>query len=59
MATLTTLPQNSVDWLYTWSLLYYMNMHRDVLIVLKNTLKWVPILGWVRVLRMPCICVLD
>lgn len=28
---------------------YIMNMHQDVLIVLKRSLKWIPILGWVRV----------
>lgn len=25
-----------------------MGTHKDVFIVLKNSLKWVPILGWVR-----------
>ena len=44
------LQQNSVDWLYIWSLTYFMNMHRDVLIVLKKSLKWVPIAGRVRAL---------
>lgn len=35
------------DWWYVWCLTYFMNMHRDVLIVLKRSLKWVPVLGWV------------
>ncbi|KAI5116740.1 hypothetical protein M0805_000434 [Coniferiporia weirii] len=34
------------DWWYTWCLTYFMDMHRDVLIVLKRSLKWVPVLGW-------------
>jgi hypothetical protein len=25
-----------------------MDTHRDVFIVLKESLKWVPVLGWVR-----------
>ncbi|KAI0308051.1 acyltransferase-domain-containing protein [Multifurca ochricompacta] len=49
------LPQNSVlianhqvyaDWWYAWCLTYFMNTHRDVCIVLKKSLKWVPVLGW-------------
>lgn len=32
---------------YAWCLTYFMNTHRDVYIVLKKSLKWVPILGWV------------
>lgn len=38
-----------LDWWYVWNLTYFMNMHQDVLIVLKRSLKWVPILGWVRI----------
>ncbi|KAL5494708.1 hypothetical protein ACEPAI_169 [Sanghuangporus weigelae] len=34
------------DWWYAWSFMYFMNMHRDILIVLKKSLKWVPVLGW-------------
>ncbi|KAH8110656.1 acyltransferase-domain-containing protein [Phellopilus nigrolimitatus] len=34
------------DWLYVWCLTYFMGMHKDVLIVLKRSLKWVPVLGW-------------
>jgi len=34
------------DWWYTWCLMYFMNTHRDVFIVLKKSLKWLPILGW-------------
>jgi len=32
---------------YAWCLTYFMNTHRDVYIVLKKSLKWVPIVGWV------------
>ncbi|KAL6304272.1 acyltransferase-domain-containing protein [Sparassis latifolia] len=34
------------DWWYAWCLTYYMGTHKDVLIVLKKSLKWVPVLGW-------------
>lgn len=34
------------DWWYAWCLTYFMDTHRDVFIVLKNSLKWVPIVGW-------------
>ncbi|TFY80419.1 hypothetical protein EWM64_g3593 [Hericium alpestre] len=49
------LPQKSVlianhqvysDWWYAWCLMYFTGTHRDVYIVLKKSLKWVPILGW-------------
>ncbi|KAI0274899.1 acyltransferase-domain-containing protein [Gloeopeniophorella convolvens] len=49
------LPQKSVlianhqvyaDWWYAWSLTYFMDTHRDVFIVLKKSLKWMPIIGW-------------
>ncbi|KAI0932394.1 hypothetical protein AcW1_000467 [Taiwanofungus camphoratus] len=33
------------DWWYTWSLMYFMNTHKDVYIVLKDNLKWIPVLG--------------
>ncbi|EIW86486.1 hypothetical protein CONPUDRAFT_44786 [Coniophora puteana RWD-64-598 SS2] len=48
------LPQKSVitsnhqvysDWWYIWGLTYYMGTHKDVFIVLKKSLKWVPIIG--------------
>ena len=51
-ASIDLLRQNSTDWIYMWTLTYFMNVHTDVLIVLKNSLKWIPILGWVRVLRV-------
>ncbi|KAA1468636.1 acyltransferase-domain-containing protein [Dentipellis sp. KUC8613] len=35
-----------VDWWYAWCLTYFMGTHRDVFIVLKKSLKWVPVLGW-------------
>ncbi|KAI0639245.1 acyltransferase-domain-containing protein [Trametes polyzona] len=35
-----------LDWLYAWALTYYMGTHKDVFIVLKKSLKWVPIVGW-------------
>ncbi|KAL1952116.1 hypothetical protein VTO73DRAFT_1265 [Trametes versicolor] len=34
------------DWIYAWALTYYMGTHKDVFIVLKKSLKWVPVLGW-------------
>ncbi|KAH9835707.1 acyltransferase-domain-containing protein [Rhodofomes roseus] len=34
------------DWWYAWSLTYYMGTCADVFIVLKESLKWLPILGW-------------
>ncbi|KAI0785985.1 acyltransferase-domain-containing protein [Abortiporus biennis] len=34
------------DWWYAWCLTYFMGTHRDVFIVLKKSLKWVPIVGW-------------
>ncbi|KAF8272976.1 acyltransferase-domain-containing protein [Lactarius quietus] len=49
------LPQKSIlvanhqvyaDWWYAWCLTYFMDTHRDVCIVLKKSLKWVPIVGW-------------
>ncbi|KAI0321680.1 acyltransferase-domain-containing protein [Amylostereum chailletii] len=53
--TALNLPQKSVlianhqvyaDWWYAWCLTYFMGTHRDVLIVLKKSLKWLPIVGW-------------
>ncbi|KAH9178884.1 acyltransferase-domain-containing protein [Lactarius sanguifluus] len=49
------LPQKSIlvanhqvyaDWWYAWCLTYFMDTHRDVCIVLKKSLKWVPVIGW-------------
>ncbi|KAF8591904.1 acyltransferase-domain-containing protein [Ramaria rubella] len=34
------------DWLYLWCLTYRAGLHKDVLIVLKDSLKWIPMLGW-------------
>ncbi|CAL1696139.1 unnamed protein product [Somion occarium] len=34
------------DWWYAWCLTYFMGTHKDVYIVLKDSLKWVPIVGW-------------
>lgn len=34
------------DWWYAWCLTYFMDTHRDVCIVLKKGLKWIPIVGW-------------
>lgn len=39
------------DWWYAWTLTYLMGTHRDVFIVLKKSLKWLPILGWVSRVR--------
>jgi len=33
------------DWWYTWCLTYFMGTHKDVFIVLKKSLKWMPIVG--------------
>ncbi|KAG9314536.1 acyltransferase-domain-containing protein [Chiua virens] len=33
------------DWLYVWSLTYFAGIHKDVFIVLKNTFKWIPVIG--------------
>jgi Acyltransferase len=35
------------DWWYAWCLTYFMGTHKDVFIVLKESLKWVPVIGWV------------
>jgi len=34
------------DWLYAWCLSYFAGTHKDVYIVLKQSLKWAPIVGW-------------
>ncbi|PCH33504.1 acyltransferase-domain-containing protein [Wolfiporia cocos MD-104 SS10] len=34
------------DWWYAWCLTYFMRTYADVFIVLKASLKWLPILGW-------------
>lgn len=34
------------DWWYAWCLTYFMDTHRDVCIVLKKGLQWIPIVGW-------------
>lgn len=35
------------DWLYLWCLLYKLNINHDkLIIILKNSLKHIPILGW-------------
>ncbi|KAG8818240.1 hypothetical protein FRC17_010892, partial [Serendipita sp. 399] len=34
------------DWWYLWCLSYFANTHAYILITLKKTLKWIPILGW-------------
>ncbi|QRV83363.1 acyltransferase [Ceratobasidium sp. AG-Ba] len=34
------------DWWYLWCLAYSMRAHADVLIILKDSLKWIPIVGW-------------
>jgi hypothetical protein len=35
------------DWWYLWALSYFANMHAYILIVLKKSLKWMAVLGWV------------
>ncbi|PSR85826.1 hypothetical protein PHLCEN_2v5302 [Hermanssonia centrifuga] len=34
------------DWWYAWCLTYLMGTYKDVFIVLKKSLKWVPVVGW-------------
>lgn len=34
-----------LDWWYAWILCYFMGTHKDVFIVLKNSLKWIPVMG--------------
>lgn len=34
------------DWWYLWVLSYMANTHAYILIVLKRSLKWLPVLGW-------------
>ncbi|KAG8219973.1 acyltransferase-domain-containing protein [Butyriboletus roseoflavus] len=33
------------DWWYVWCLTYFAHTHKDVFIVLKKSLKWVPVIG--------------
>lgn len=35
------------DWWYLWAFLYFVDEHKDVFIVLKKSLKWAPLVGWV------------
>ena len=42
------------DWWYLWCLSYYMNLQCDVFIMLKRSLKWTPIVGWVSLLSIYC-----
>ncbi len=34
------------DWLYLWCLAYYADVADSILIILKKSLKWIPIVGW-------------
>ncbi|KAI9741809.1 MAG: hypothetical protein M1834_000195 [Cirrosporium novae-zelandiae] len=34
------------DWLYLWWIAYANKMHGHIYIILKESLKWIPILGW-------------
>ncbi|OLL27007.1 putative acyltransferase [Neolecta irregularis DAH-3] len=34
------------DWLYIWWISYTSKMHQAIYIVLKDSLKWIPVLGW-------------
>lgn len=33
------------DWSYLWNLFYFANLHTSLIIILKASLKWVPIVG--------------
>ncbi|GES99376.1 acyltransferase-domain-containing protein [Rhizophagus clarus] len=37
------------DWLYVWCFTYLANAHDGIKIILKDSLKWLPIFGWVRI----------
>ena len=39
--------QMYADWWYIWLLAYFARVHAHILIILKKSLKWVPVLGWV------------
>ncbi|PWN90411.1 acyltransferase-domain-containing protein [Acaromyces ingoldii] len=34
------------DWLYLWCLAYYGDLADSILIILKDSLKWIPFVGW-------------
>ncbi|KAF3922243.1 hypothetical protein ABW20_dc0101822 [Dactylellina cionopaga] len=34
------------DWLYIWWIAYSARMHGAIYIILKESLKWIPIIGW-------------
>ncbi|CAJ0647930.1 9792_t:CDS:2 [Entrophospora sp. SA101] len=34
------------DWIYIWTFAYLANAHGAVKIILKDSLKWLPIFGW-------------
>ncbi|KAF8528136.1 acyltransferase-domain-containing protein [Hysterangium stoloniferum] len=34
------------DWIYLWFLTYIIGNASDVLIILKDSLKWIPVIGW-------------
>lgn len=36
------------DWLYIWTMLYLGNLHSSIIIILKASLKWVPVGGLYR-----------
>ncbi|CAG8484150.1 7683_t:CDS:2 [Funneliformis mosseae] len=37
------------DWVYIWVFSYLANAHGAIKIILKDSLKWLPIFGWVRI----------
>ena len=52
-ACASRLPQIYADWLYLWCLTYKSGTQKDVLIMLKDSLKWIPLIGWVRFALAP------
>jgi 1-acyl-sn-glycerol-3-phosphate acyltransferase len=38
--------QMYADWLYAWVISYLIGAHKDIFIVSKDSLKWVPVVGW-------------
>lgn len=39
--------------MYAWILTYFAGTHKDVYIVLKKSLKWIPVIGWYCLFLLP------
>lgn len=42
--------QTYADWIYIWILLYYFGRESELKIILKESLKHIPVIGWVHTL---------